>query len=725
MKKICIFCLSVLLIGFVSCEGAEGPPGLPGDPAPNLPDSIPVVNIITNIGPIELFPGGQVKLEASVEPDNAAIKTLLWEFYDVKDSSIVEMGGHTMITGNSVTVTGLLPGMAKLRVTALGSGMELVIHVTIDVLSFKRRLEGIPAVFEDGKELVFELGRNETVPPLLLDFADTLPGKDIKITIKGVPGRELQLGEQGSLFTVGNRVSLNLQDINIKGISGNNTALVVVKSGAKLTMDAGAKISGNSNSSVHSETSGVPALTNNGAGVLVEASGNFIMNGGEISGNSMTGGAGSTAYLGGGGVLCAGTFTMNNGTICENEAHTGGGVLLYPEASFTMKNGEIINNTVNGYGGGVFAGSTNQIPVTGAEFIMEDGRISGNTGVEGGGVYLGTARFGMKGGDISGNTASQNGGGVYCGIDSTIHLDGGNIINNIADQYGGGVYNGNSSTFTMDKGLISGNEALAAADNKGEGGALGGGVFNYGIFTMNNGTISNNKSNGHGGGVAITTANKTFNLRGGNIFGNRAVISGGGVYARISSEFYMYGGKIFENTAATGGGVCVSSLAFFDMLDGEISGNTVEENGGGVHVNGADFYMCGGKVSDNNAKNGGGVFVSGLGVFFMLPETVSGVKTFGIISGNTASHAGGGVVLEAFDNEHGDVLGMMDGIIYGTGDALANTAPLNAVLHTLDPSGYLLAFTGTIDKVGNQNISGGLQAGNSTIRVVNGYRVNN
>jgi len=66
------------------------------------------------------------------------------------------------------------------------------------------------------------------------------------------------------------------------------------------------------------------------------------MNGGEISGNTLTKGYG-------GGVYVLGTFTMNGGAISGNtvssDGNYGGGV--YVEGTFIMNNGKISGNTIN------------------------------------------------------------------------------------------------------------------------------------------------------------------------------------------------------------------------------------------------------------------------------------------------------------------------------------------------------------------------------------------
>lgn len=103
-----------------------------------------------------------------------------------------------------------------------------------------------------------------------------------------------------------------------------------------------------------------------------------------------------------------GTFNMHGGSITGNTAINGGGV--YVDGIFAMTGGSIAGNTVNdGSGGGVY------VNIVGS-FTMTGGSITGNKAKSGGGVYAGD-KFAMTGGSITGNTAivdeySSGGGGV-------------------------------------------------------------------------------------------------------------------------------------------------------------------------------------------------------------------------------------------------------------------------------------------------------------------------
>ncbi|MDR2069217.1 MAG: hypothetical protein LBP71_05050 [Spirochaetaceae bacterium] len=165
-----------------------------------------------------------------------------------------------------------------------------------------------------------------------------------------------------------------------------------------------------------------------GGGVLVgtpgsESGGEFVIAGGEISGN--------TSQNGGGVMVYKGTMTMTAGVIKNNtiaEYNTvlgaGGGVFLSEGTSFTMSDGTISENggPKADTGGGVFINGK-------AKFTMAGGEILKNSSISGGGVYVaGYGKFFMDGGTIRGNTSTAASGGVYVSVYSTEFVQTGGTI---------------------------------------------------------------------------------------------------------------------------------------------------------------------------------------------------------------------------------------------------------------------------------------------------------
>jgi len=193
-------------------------------------------------------------------------------------------------------------------------------------------------------------------------------------------------------------------------------------------------------------------------------------------------------------------------------------------------------------------------------------------------------------------------------------------------------------------------------------------VYVQGAFIMNDSANVSGNNAGNGGGVCVGNSG-TFTMNSGTISNNTATLSyythygGGGVYVNYGT-FNMLGGTIGGgNTAVLGGGVHVSFGGIFTMNGtAVVSGNTGSNYGGGVLLSQADsiFNMEGGTIgSTNNAYDGGGVYVL-MGNFTM---------TGGEILGNHAAREGGGVCVRIDGIFH-----IVTGTVYGSnGESLKNT----------------------------------------------------
>lgn len=291
------------------------------------------------------------------------------------------------------------------------------------------------------------------------------------------------------------------------------------------------------------------------------------------------------------------------------------------------------------------------ITVKGA-LVLYNGAISGNEAAASGAgvaVYEGGS-FVMRGGKISENKTSSysSGGGVWI-RKGEFTMTGGVIEKNYADGSGGGVYNVAGTILLDSSATIRENEA-----NFESGTSSGGGVANYhGSFTMQGGTIANNRCGGNGGGgVSIQaeygngfTTNATLNMTGGIIAANTSSMYGGGLglYAGqgvLTIANIRGTAQIYDNTAQSGGGVAVNGGAQLYLSENAaISSNKAERtsvyrgNGGGVFLTTPGgysgygyFMMLGGTISGNTASRGGGVFVPSGATFQMQDGTITGNK---------------------------------------------------------------------------------------------------
>jgi len=274
-----------------------------------------------------------------------------------------------------------------------------------------------------------EVTDNEYLVPQKLSYT----GKNgIVIIMNGIGAmRTINLSAGGSLFTIDSNVTLILDNnITLNGRSGNTASLITISQGGTMVMNAGSKITGNS----------ITSSSVIGGGVYV--AGTFTMNGGEISGNTISG-------VQGGGVFVLGTFTMNGGTISSNTSSSSGG-------------GVCVNGT----------------------FTMNDGKISGNSSSSGGGVGIYEGMFFMNGGEITANSASSIGGGVYV-------YSGYSAVNDGAFIMSGGVIYGSNATASIRNTAKSNGAALYLYLNGlAKYGTYSGGIFyKSGDLTVTNDTI--------------------------------------------------------------------------------------------------------------------------------------------------------------------------------------------------------------------------------------------
>jgi len=499
---------------------------------------------------------------------------------------------------------------------------------------------------------------------------------------------------------------------------------------------------------------GNTALTN-GGGVVMHANGTrFVLNGGDISGNTASGIA---ATAGGGGVFIAGAanlnslFTFQSGTIYNNHAvMNGGGILAtafvhlaflpadsYPQLSVNAA-ASFAGNTA-GQGS-----STPPINAVDATDIAVTASISGGyphplnnldinfTGDDTDWFLLHSI---IAGTDVANIVIHPTGAsGVTHGISgSTFNLvisdpgDGSTIVTSTipgapatTDPHRINVLRtviisaAPSANITLlmtatTPANIGRHFIVGANGNL----TIGGGPLS-GILTLDGGV----PLTGNRGGVAVTSAAAgpaALTLAaGGAITYSRAATGGGvlvsGVAAQHSS-FTMTGGSIADNTALgtgvgnSGGGVALHAAnTAFTMSGGSITGNMVTSGnanagGGGVALTssstGARFTMTGGRISDNEAQHGGGVLLHPNNVLY--PHTISG----GYIYDNLARGSGGGVAL------HGALttLEMTGGTIGSSVNGENNHANTSGGGVSVVSTGVFNLSNGRI--VGNTSVNGG------------------
>ncbi|MBR4750389.1 MAG: right-handed parallel beta-helix repeat-containing protein [Thermoguttaceae bacterium] len=331
--------------------------------------------------------------------------------------------------------------------------------------------------------------------------------------------------------------------------------------------------------------------------------------------------------------------------------YSGGGVYA-KYCNLTFSDCSISNNTArfssdgvyhNGGGGGIcmFYGS-----------VMLDGCVVSNNASNnlGGGVYVGRTGSLLSASNsiFSGNSA-MGGGGIctQCTTDSpephtVATVSNSTFVGNTVTSEGGGVWSDGTTSFSFSGCKISNN------NSQGDGGGI---YVQYGSLTFVDGEITENVShNYHGGGVSLGhngSARISSSVISKNIVDSEGG-SGGGIYAGGGSgDISIDNSEITFNKAEGGGGICMNNYsssggAKLTVTDSTISDNiaysesSYEKSGGGIFVQDDTVAITGCRVLRNSAdSNGGGVFVTGTGSVTVANS---------VVSDNVAGKNGGGIV---------------------------------------------------------------------------------
>jgi len=504
------------------------------------------------------------------------------------------------------------------------------------------------------------VGGNENVGAQQINTAN------FDLTLQGLDEeRTIQLSDTAdTLFSIGSNASLTLgSNITLKGRTNGTNNLVSVS--GTFTMEDGSKITG------HRASSGTVSVT----------TGNFIMNGGEISGNTTT----PTGNCGGV-FVNFGTFTVGGSAVISGNTSSPG----TPSNVFLNNENFIILGDGTSTTGYVPAPASNMEiwvqTATLSDVIVENGATAAIAGYfhaddEGKDVLLSDGRLVIS--DFYGQVAAYGGApdNVTINVPYNLTLPRNvtvptpgttGITLTIKSLSGSNILTRGAADSDASKGLfmVSDGARLVFEDIKIDGNkdahtnnaASLVRVNSGGTFTLKSGALLKDNRATNGGGVYVTGTGSKFTMESGEVSGNVATSGGGGVYMN-GGTFNLSGGEISENTAngstGGGGGVYVGS-GVFNFTSGTVSDNVATSGGGGVYMNGGEFNMSNPssttetRISDNSAKRGGGVNVNNA-TFIMSGGTIGGAGR-----GNSATENGGGVYVltnGTFNMEGGAVSG--------------------------------------------------------------------
>ena len=387
-----------------------------------------------------------------------------------------------------------------------------------------------------------------------------------------------------------------------------------------------------------------------------------------ISGNTAQGGM---AGMGGGGVWGAGTTTISGNVTISDNAATGaagsGGGVFNQGGTLDITGATITGNAANRAGGGVEDNGGASTTLT--DVTLTDNFIDAAAPGNGGGLHSGGGDVTVTGGVVSGNTAVE-GGGLWASGDLVV--DGTTISDNTgtgddAANGGGGLYNEGGVVDVFDA-TISGNRAT------GTSGSGGGVLSNGGETVIMTSTVSGNTANRAGGGIEsaggtliLVMTDVTDNDTGTNP-GN-----GGGVHGGGFATIVVGAGTFSGNTAVEGGGLWSNGTLIMTADEADMaSGGPAAEAAGAEMAARVLGLMATRNVlleaavvtrneatGDDAAQGGGGLYNEG---GFMQIE--------GLFNDDDEDDADGGVVIS--ENTASGTSGSGGGILNNGGTLLMN-----------------------------------------------------
>jgi CSLREA domain-containing protein len=222
--------------------------------------------------------------------------------------------------------------------------------------------------------------------------------------------------------------------------------------------------------------------------------------------------------------------------------------------------------------------------------------------------------------------------------------------------------------------------------NGGTGGR-GGGIFNVGILTLTNSTVSGNNA-GAGGGIYNDNPG-TLTLTNSTVSGNNAPGDGGGIFNDNGSTLTLTNSTVSGNTTGDdGGGIINDHGSTATLTNSTVSGNNAGDDGGGIR-NFGTTNLFSSTIANNRAglnsspTNFGGGGVHNFGGTLTLTNST--------VSGNVARTHGGGIFVET-----GTVASFSSTIANNRADAESNGSGIGGGVYNWSELGATFNFQNTI-----------------------------
>ena len=455
----------------------------------------------------------------------------------------------------------------------------------------------------------------------------------------------------GGIFNYGG--SLSLQDsevrVNTTGRGGGIYNANTAANDATVTLTGTSSIDGNSSTFFGGGIFNRRAFTDTLATVTLKDDSQVSSNVSDGDGGGVYNWGFSTADPAYG----AGLNLMDRSQVTGNTGLNGGGVYLYQNSTITADGGEIIYNIAQGKGGGVY--------VRDGFINVANSSVANNTATtNAGGLYLERGEVTLSNTPVDQNQASGFAGGIY--IDAgTLMMTGGSVHQNHSVSAGGGLVV-SSGSLTLNATEVSNNITANAH---------GGGIWNdAGTVNLTDAIVNSNQANSNGGGIQNSSGVLTMN--GGQMEHNTALglaTSSGGALFNVDGQATFTGTIIADNQATSGGAIRnVNATATLHVTEAQITGNIATTgNGGGLLINKGEAYFAGTTLANNQAGGAGGAIRGNNSVVVLVNST---------ISGNTAT--GGGGALHTNTTAAGSITLINTTVTGNSGDTIAGTGPIYA-----------------------------------------------
>jgi CSLREA domain-containing protein len=259
----------------------------------------------------------------------------------------------------------------------------------------------------------------------------------------------------------------------------------------------------------------------------------------------------------GGGIYSAGSSAevyITDSLFKRSHADSDGGHFLISGGLLSLENSLLVGGSANN-GGGIY-NDNGTVTITGSTLDDASGTNGGHLFNDGGIVSIHLSTF-MQG------YVGDTGGCIYNTDDGTVSISYTTLRDGYAPNGGGGIANGPLATTHLFSSLIY---------QLGTGGT-GGGILNAGTMTVENSTISRNRSDSSNGGNIYNEG--TLSVQSSTIVDGWAGSNGGGIY-NSGGTATIHSSVLGMNNAGTSGPNCYGALTSSDYnLFADLSGCTI------------------------------------------------------------------------------------------------------------------------------------------------------